>query len=738
MKQKLAVMAMVTAMVCLSLVNVSPSASAGDVGGSVVQDIISSPVGIIMNDVAWNADGSMALVVGMDSNGNGEAAAWYNPATDTWTYITSAAYPVGYTLTACEWCEPNNMFYAVGDANGGSVTAFYLPDGSTSFTGLDVTGFPFPYNALEDIAVDVFGNGLAVGPSDIVYFFNNSGGTWSVVGDGEADSGMNYYDVDYEEAYQRFYIVGETTAGGTAMITYTDQIPDATTVPANHWNYLPAQLGNYPGFYSIAWNNDPDLPIVDRYAIVGGNDVLVGIKSVDLGGQFFKGNYPLGYYEHVSWDESTWDEATIISNRAGVSTIYQFINSSKDVVLLASLTSDNYTAIDYKPPASPGWGFIVGSAGGYQLSTNAFYSDTTITVNVDVPHIFSIDMWKTSDGTKTSTLNTRVNVDETYTFYAEVNYTIGGIDEFFDGNDNIRMELVAWYDGGSAPSTQRSSTDQNRTRQFVVYWNESASGFAGVVGWKQYPSTDANEFILDSVGVISIPSTDHYGIYINVTFGPQTWAADGGNFANGASGDIHNTVLSYNDPDSWDFRMTLYDNDFTSSQNQSYEEFGIFRFTNITASGNPGGNAPPGSSNVALGNSQLQVSSNIPYYVNVSIPRLNNTNDNTKFIPATSINVSLASVFANNTNTQMNASWGPNGRAFPGANLQLGIWGNASQVLPANWMVAAPLNSTTAHGPQGEDFQTLGATQIQWYVNVPGGTAEGIYQATITFRIGYY
>ncbi|MCK5038372.1 MAG: hypothetical protein KAS16_04680, partial [Thermoplasmata archaeon] len=76
MKQKLAVMAIVTAMVCLSLVSVSPSAGAGDVGGDVVQEIVSSPFGMTLNDIAWNDDGSMALGVGYDSNGNSINAAW--------------------------------------------------------------------------------------------------------------------------------------------------------------------------------------------------------------------------------------------------------------------------------------------------------------------------------------------------------------------------------------------------------------------------------------------------------------------------------------------------------------------------------------------------------------------------------------------------------------------------------------------------------------------------------------
>ena len=56
---------------------------------------------------------------------------------------------------------------------------------------------------------------------------------------------------------------------------------------------------------------------------------------------------------------------------------------------------------------------IVGSTGGYKLSPNAFHSDTTITINSDMPHIFGMDMWKASDGIGgASRLNAQVDVNE--------------------------------------------------------------------------------------------------------------------------------------------------------------------------------------------------------------------------------------------------------------------------------------------------------------------------------------
>ncbi|MCK4757052.1 MAG: hypothetical protein KAS67_01230, partial [Thermoplasmata archaeon] len=696
-----------------------------------------------VNDVAWNTAGTLALVVGTDSNANGQNAAWYYPDVNTWTYLTNYPYAAGYTLNACEWCEFLGFFYMVGEARGGSNTAFFINPGDR-FTVYELqTGPGSPTNAMSDIAVDIFGNGLAVGANDQVYFFWNNGGSWSTVSDGDdALPAGDYCDVGWESAYQRFYIVGETTGGGSAMITFTDQIPDPITVPSWHYNYLPAELGNYPELYSIAWNNDPNLPIADRYALVGGNDVLVGIKPVDLGGQFYAGtSYPLGYYDYIAWDESTWNEATIISNRGGISTLYQFMNSSKNVVLLDTLgAGDQFTAVDYRMPQSPGWGFVVGNVAGYQLNTNAFHSDTTVTVKSDMPHIFDVQMWKQSDGIFSGTkFNTQVNVATTYTFYAEVNYTVGGANELFDGTDNVRVYLEAFYDEGIATSNPEPTwaTTYNRTRQFSFLWEEGGGGppeSAAMIYPIGSPGTD--EFQLVSwwrdPGVYGGDGFT-YRFFFNVSFGDQTWAADGNNFVNGAPTNPHDDTLAWNDLNSWNVGMMIFDNDYNDASNASHEEFGIWQSANITVSGNPSGNAPPGVSNQLLGTgSQITCSANIPYYVNVSIPDLARIGGGLP-LSATDVKVRSTSTLATDVNSEIR-----NMQPFPGAKQNLSVWGNTSQALFSDWVVPAPKNGTTAHGPWGSDYNGYLTTDLEWYVTIPGGTAEGIYQATITFRIGFY
>ncbi len=741
MNRKLAVMAIVTAMVCLSLASVSPSVGAGDVGGDVVEKLLSTPAGMIFEDIAWSDDGTIALAVGYDSNGDGRNAAWYYPDINTWASINNYPYPAGYTLNAVAWSTQNSMFYMAGETDGGSlITCYYITKGGATVTRLPSSGTE-PTLSMNDIAVDVYGNALAVGSDDRVYFFHNSGGTWYPVNDADdALPNADYFGVDYESTYQRFYIVGEVQGGGEAMITYTNMIPNAGVIPASHINYLSAQLPFLPEFYSIAWNNDPNMPAADKYALVGGTDILIGIGLVEEGMQFYPGtgSYPNGVYHHITWDESTWEEASLISNVGTTSYLYQFINSSKSIVLLGQKTQpDTYNAVDYKPPASPSWGFVVGATGGYQINTNAFHSDTTITISSDMPHIFSMDMWKQSAGIGgASKFNTQVDVNTVYTFAIEINYTVGGVNKIFDGIDDVRIVLEAYYDEGSAGSFAEPTwaTTDNRTRQFSFLWEEGVAGDSvNMVYPIGSPGTDEVQLVngwRDPVGYGGDGFT--FKLYFNVSFGAQMRAADGNGFGNGASSEPWDEAASFDDLNSWNIGMMIYDGAYPGAANASYEEFGVFQYSNITVSGSPAGNAPPGTVDQVLGNpSQITVTSNIPYYVNVSVPDLAKIGGGLP-ISANNVKVRSTSTLASDTNSMIR-----NMQAFPAANVNISVWGNTSQVF-SNWMVAAPMNGTTAHGPWGSDYNGYATTDLLWYVTIPGATAEGIYQATITFRIGYY
>ena len=395
--------------------------------------------------------------------------------------------------------------------------------------------------------------------------------------------------------------------------------------------------------------------------------------------------------------------------------------------------------IAYKGYTSPSSGIIVGASSGMATYPSASDSLTTITVNAAFPHMYTIDMWKTSDGGQTSTLNKGVDVETTYTFYTEINYTVTGTDKLFDGINNTFVDLLIWYDEGTEAGTP-TPDDTHRTRYCVARWYETPNLLpSSVTGRILYPSAVADEFVLDSVGCSGpFGVDDRYAVWMNISFGSQIRAAYGGGFANGASTDIYDTAQSQNDIDSWNIAYTVFDNDFAGALNITYEEFGVNKLSNVTVSGNPSGNAPPGMNDNFLGNSQITLSSNVPYYVNVSLPNLTSGSDE---IEATNVAISLVGAYPAGFDyepyTEINATWGAFGRAFSAANSPMMIWGNASRA-PANQLIVAPDNGTTAHGPWGSDFNGFAETQISWWASIPASTAEGVYTATITFEIGEY
>ena len=208
-------------------------------------------------------------------------------------------------------------------------------------------------------------------------------------------------------------------------------------------------------------------------------------------------------------------------------------------------------------------------------------------------HIFDMDMWQTSDLGQFSMLNSQVDVDDTYTFFTEINYTNSGLDQFYaDGLDDVRIELTAWFDEG-VEASMPASDDRHRTRSFQAIWQEGAAPGADI-GGMIYPigSPGTDEFHIDSWWLDPGPG-DHYYVYMNITLGPQTRAADGDGFGNGASADINNAGVSFNDLDSWNFNFKIYDANFPAIVNDSYEEFGVFAYKEISTAGNPFASAPP-------------------------------------------------------------------------------------------------------------------------------------------------
>ncbi|MCK5038316.1 MAG: hypothetical protein KAS16_04395, partial [Thermoplasmata archaeon] len=647
----------------------------------------------------------------------------YRYTRDTASWASEFDLAGGNVFRDIEYSEAEGNFYIVGDGAGQPMAWSYAGGPLNNLGAPAVAGATFFGLTIDGTGASTFlAVGYAGGAPYAAWF--QEGGGWTPVATGWAGDHA-LYDVVWNTnpTVPFYYAVGEDAGTGDGIM-YSFDTPGDTSAT----QYDVTGTG---ALRAIDWR-----PLT-AFGLMGGDNTGGGNVFI-----FSHGGGPemlldtTDIIEDISFHPDDSLAMLVGYNGINQGVIYHFTPDNNDAITKMSTDGDygKLYGVDVKAWTSPSSGLIVGASGAIGSFLSASDTGTTITVNAAFPHSFDIDMWKMSDGIGgSSKLNTQVDVEEIYTFMAEVNYTISGVDQFYaDAEDDVRVELLAFYDELATPGVFPAADDQHRTRAFGAVWLEGAAPGGDSAGM-MYPvgSPGTDEFLLDSFWLDASAPGDRYYIYMNVTFGPQTWAASGP--FGGASTFLWDNVQSHNDANTWDFEMRIYDNNFVGATNSTFEEFGIFQYTNITVAGNPSGNAPPGSVGVQLGpNSQITCMANRDYYVNVSVPDLARVGGGSPIL-ATNLAVNTTSAFATDVNSEILGA----GVYFPGANMTLSVWGNTSQG-PADWMVAAPLNSTTAHGPQGEDFQTLGPTEIEWWIDVPGGTAEGVYQATITFKIGYY
>jgi hypothetical protein len=391
----------------------------------------------------------------------------------------------------------------------------------------------------------------------------------------------------------------------------------------------------------------------------------------------------------------------------------------------------------FKPPSSPKWPMLLST--GYSWKANVMANDqsTTCNVNAAFPHIFNLDFWAMANphpivgGAGPSLLNTQVDVNATYTFYLEANYSIATVDQW----NTAIVDLMAWYDFGllgnpSIPAngwTGNPIDEDGRTSQFYLTYDASTS-----IPSMYYPLGAPGEFTIDSSYQWADLVTDHHYVLINVTFGQQTYAAAGDGIWDFPTGPLSDKLFSLNDAESWDFNFTVYDSLNTGARNDSYEEFGVNRAVQITASGNPTRNAPPGSGpDWMFPSSQVTYASNTPYWVNVSLVDdlyLGGAGPG----PMIPVNPNIAVMNADPNASPLNSDISVlTILGGPGVINDECVWGTAGVPDP----MPTPLNGTYSIGPESNFNQPLGFTQVDWQAAVPIGIPEGLYWTVITFRI---
>jgi hypothetical protein len=618
----------------------------------------------------------------------------------------------------------HDVFWIAGDTYGPTppATAYKLIPSQ----GLEL--IPMNYFStvqLYRVAIDDTGCPLFAGRgTNYLHYYDGNG--WIQM---ESNVGLLnsywFYGLDFNPNDRRFYITGPDYA------FYTDAAPLSPGSRCYRFNHFPDLSGSLD--CQLAWNN------LYNYGLVGGDTYLVKIWPFGTYGngtakyQIINSNSQNHYYD-ISWDTDGWNEAGFAGNKGGKATYWRYYHTNPQVLDgYSSLTGSAYYTCAFKPPSSPKWLFIPSGLGSIRVNTEEKDQSGEITVSSDFPHIFGIAMWKQSDNTHLDTWNTQVEADSTYTFAFEGNYTRNGIDHW----DDLELWLTGWFDYGftgtnSQPGDTTWSLDNYRTSQFNLTYDVSSGTVALFYPVPLFPAGE--ELSIHS----SWEDPASYGadgfshrLYINLTFGPQTTMANGA-LTPATGGFIWDRNFALNNQWTWDLRFWLYDSFSPTARNITYDEFGMQRYASVSTTGNPSGSIPPGAMAPLSEPTVITYSTNAQYKLNVSIPNLLKDGDPSKYISVGYVRVWNDHSNANAGNSNIS---NPAYTQFNGPNQNQLIWGTSG-----TWI--QPVGSgTVSSGPMYSDYtaalvpQTFEVTEVYWVVEVPVGTPEGVYRATVTITL---
>ena len=678
-----------------------PPAGADDQAKSIVSPGPPVTSTWTLYDIAWDeTNWSYAIAVGTDTSTGSGLVKKYDPATQTWINIMSRANSVFYDVVA-DTIRPDT-FYVVGTyAPTPNTMASVIEHAGTTPAFTDLPGYSSQGTAFYGCTFDPWtgnnGTLIAVGSdassNGLVDKYDIDTQTWSAII-------SNKYDVledatwDYNGA-DTIFVVGHHNE---TAVAYSYDYSNLYTIPA------PSDAG---AFHGIDWKTND----YSGYALIVGQSTSGSGKvwMLDTSWSFTEvsgTNASTPILNGVDWDIGG-NMAVIVGDMGSVYVHYGFGTSVADWSD-PSFTQNIY-GVAVKSPHSPGYGLGVGVSSAPKISYQVADSSTAITLDTAFPHITNVEF---RDQSNVNRMNQQVDTGNTYYFYIDAYYMISGADHWSD----VNISIQAWYDDGSEISDFASATQGGNIRFRLDY--------DGTTWSLVEPTTD--EITLGAAGTewtyTDGDGNTHHVVSINVTFREQVrWAPGDGTW--NAATDTSSPTGAFNDADSWNFNVTAFDRVNTNAKASWYDEFGIFAYTEISASQNPAGAGPPGTNITLSPDSQLSIRANRDYYVTVNVTDLKNATGGST-IPRSDI-----WVVNNNADAAGNSDIDT---LTPFPSGELWVWGLSS----GTYMDPMDNGTYTAGNQYGYDSSPV-YTNVGWQVSVPAGTPEDHFTATITYTVTY-
>ncbi len=394
----------------------------------------------------------------------------------------------------------------------------------------------------------------------------------------------------------------------------------------------------------------------------------------------------------------------------------------------SSVFKGTLSAVAVKSPASPAYGLALGeSSTAPVISYQTYNTGTTVNGQSATPHINEMELLDSGGNDR---LNRQSDVGSTYTFFINASYDlgwskVGGID------------IYAWYDFGD--DSRPYNDTQGKNCNFHLHFTPDTTDPVNNEGiWRLlWPNGTDEVKLIDwyqktedraaSGGVGGTPGSDEYDyflLYVNISFGEQLVYAPGNGWT--PSSNQSDPAQSFNDINSWNFNITIYDKNSPLVKETKYDEFGIYAYTEVSVQNNPAGVGFPGSTIDLNPPTKIGIRANLPYRVTVNISDLRGQKNSSHIIGRGNVEVINAHPDANSTNSDI-SDWAP----FTNGNDPLYVWGTDTYYMPDL------CNGTWSAGLQGGYSSDDTYTYVYWRINIPPNTLDDEYSSVVAIEITY-